>query len=128
MSKCVLDASAILAIALEERGFESLLGPAFAESVASTVNLAEAQSRLVRLGSPPREAWQSACSTVHASVPFDDEQAQLTGALFSQTRALGLSLGDRACLALGMTLNVPVYTADKAWKKLRLSIPIHIIR
>ena len=45
-----------------------------------------------------------------------------------QTRALGLSLGDRACLALAVALNAPVYTADRTWKKLKLGTRIHVIR
>jgi ribonuclease VapC len=48
--------------------------------------------------------------------------------LAAQTRALGLSLGDRACLALGLALKAPVYTADKSWKKLKVSVRIHVIR
>ena len=48
----------------------------------------------------------------------------------AQTRALGLSLGDRACLALGLALKAPVYTADKSWKKLKVrrSHPRHPLR
>jgi PIN domain nuclease of toxin-antitoxin system len=48
--------------------------------------------------------------------------------LVAQTRALGLSLGDRACLALGLALKAPVYTADKSWKKLKVNVRIHVIR
>jgi PIN domain nuclease of toxin-antitoxin system len=59
---------------------------------------------------------------------FSGEQARITGSLVDQTRSLGLSLGDRACLALGLHLGAPVYTADRAWKKLKLGIPIHLLR
>jgi len=48
--------------------------------------------------------------------------------LLPQTRSLGLSLGDRACLALGIVLKAPIYTADRAWKDLRLKVSIHVIR
>ena len=90
----------------------------FPEPIASVVNIAEAQLRLVQLGSPirvslgdrPLQSWYRAYS-------FDEEQARASGALLDQTRPLGLSLGDRACLALGITLNLPVYTGDKIWKK-----------
>jgi PIN domain nuclease of toxin-antitoxin system len=54
--------------------------------------------------------------------------AQTAGDLVRQTRAFGLSLGDRACLALGMELGAPVYTADRAWKKLGLPVQIRVIR
>ena len=54
--------------------------------------------------------------------------AQIAGDLVRLTRLFGLSLGDRACLALGMDLGVPVYTADRAWKELRLPVQINVIR
>ena len=59
---------------------------------------------------------------------FTTEQAKLAGSLIAQTGALGLSLGDRACLALGITLQAPIYTADKSWKNLRLGVHIHLVR
>lgn len=128
MSKCVLDASAILAIVLQEPGCAVLTAPDFPEPIASVVNIAEAQLRLVKLGSPIREAWESALSIVDRACPFDEEQASASGALLDQTRPLALSLGDRACLALGITLNLPVYTGDKIWKKLRLPVAVHLFR
>ncbi len=60
--------------------------------------------------------------------PFGEEHARIAGDLVTQTRPLGLSLGDRACLALGMALKAPVYTADKTWKKLKLNVRIHVVR
>ena len=56
------------------------------------------------------------------------EQAKIAGSLAARTRSLGLSLGDRACLALGLTLQAPDYTTDRAWKNLKLGIRIHVIR
>ncbi len=52
----------------------------------------------------------------------------MVGDLGAQTRALGLSLGHRACLALGLALKAPVYTADKSWKKLKVGARIRVIR
>jgi PIN domain nuclease of toxin-antitoxin system len=57
-----------------------------------------------------------------------NQHARLVGDLVAQTRPLGLSLGDRACLALALSLKAPVYTADKSWKKLKAGARIHIIR
>jgi ribonuclease VapC len=53
---------------------------------------------------------------------------RIVGNLVAQTRPLCLSLGDRACLALGLALRAPVYTADKSWKKLKVRARIHVIR
>src|SRR4051794_36200422 len=97
-------------------------------SVSSTVNLAEVHSKLVNSGVEPARAWEVATATIREFVSFTIEQARLAGSLVPHTRALGLSLGDRACLALGLELNAPVYTADRSWKALKLGIPIHVIR
>jgi PIN domain nuclease of toxin-antitoxin system len=45
-----------------------------------------------------------------------------------QTRALGLSLGDRACLALAIALKAPVWTSDRSWKKLNIGVTVHLMR
>lgn len=128
MSRCVLDASAILAIVLREPGWTVLTADGFPEPVASVINIAEAQARLVKLGAPLQEAWESALSIIERAYPFDEDQARLSGTLLDQTRPLGMSLGDRACIALGISLQLPVYTADKVWKKLRVPVPIHLFR
>lgn len=128
MNKAVLDASAILAILNNEPGAEKLTLELLSAAVSSTVNLAEVQARLVNIGGVPDEAWEDALSTVREAVPFTEDQARIAGGLVTQTRALGLSLGDRACLALGIVLDAPVYTTDRAWKKLKLGIPIHLLR
>lgn len=124
----MLDASAILAILLQERGFEALTPAILVESVASTVNLSEVSARLVRSGGDPDDAWIDALSSVREAVAFDAGQARMAARLVPQTQPLGLSLGDRACLALALELKAPVYTADKSWKKLRLGILVHVIR
>lgn len=94
----------------------------------STVNVAEAYGKLVGRGIGPEDAWEAVLAPIPEVLDFDKEQAKIAGRLQLQTRSLGLSLGDRACLALGITLNAPVYTADRAWKNLKLKIAIHVIR
>ncbi|MFZ0201408.1 MAG: type II toxin-antitoxin system VapC family toxin [Candidatus Sulfotelmatobacter sp.] len=128
MNRILLDASAILAVISGEPGAEKLTPALLARAVASTVNLAEVHTKLVSRGWPSAQAWEDATSPVREVVSFDEEQARTAGDLVAQTRHLGLSLGDRACLALAMRLNVPVYTAEKAWKKLKMSVPVHVIR
>jgi PIN domain nuclease of toxin-antitoxin system len=61
-------------------------------------------------------------------IDFDWEQSMFAGALKRQTKTLGLSLGDRACLALGKKLSASVYTADSVWKSLDVSVNIVLIR
>jgi ribonuclease VapC len=128
MDRIVLDASAILALIGHEPGADQLTSNLLSRAVASTVNLAEVQTKLVSRGWTSAQAWEDATSPVRDILSFDEEQAKVAGDLVTQTRHLGLSLGDRACLALAVVLDLPAYTAEKAWKKLRVSVPIHIIR
>ena len=128
MSRIVLDSSVILAVIHQESGFDKVTPELLADSVASTVNLAEVQSKLVTSGWRPEEAWQDATSTCDDVLPFTSEQAKTAGSLIAQTRPFGLSLGDRACLALALSLNAPVYTADRSWKSLKVGVRIHVIR
>jgi ribonuclease VapC len=128
VSKIVLDASAVLAIIQQESGHEKLTLSLLDGALCSSVNLAEVQAKLVTRGWASREAWDDATSAIDEVVPFEAQQAKTAGDLIVQTRPLGLSLGDRACLALGITVNAPVYTTEKIWKKLNLGIPIHVIR
>jgi ribonuclease VapC len=128
MTRIVLDASALLAVLNQEPGSEKLTAELLSDAAASTVNLAEVHGKLVVRGGGPDEAWESLMGLIRESVPFTAEHAKLAGDLVSQTTPFGLSLGDRACLALGISLNAPIYTADRSWKKLKLDALIHAIR
>jgi ribonuclease VapC len=126
MSKAVLDASAILAIVFEEPGSEQLTSGILRDAVASTVNLAEVQTKLVSWGHTPEEAWEDVLSVIKESIPYTNEQARLAGSLVTKTR--GLSLGDRSCLALALVLDSPVYTTEQIWRDLDIGVKIHVIR
>src|ERR1700730_3656067 len=128
MNKIVLDASALLAVLNREPGADRLTPEMLSTATSSTVNLAEVQGKLVSLGLPPDDAWEATLSPIREATAFTAEHAEVVGNLLTETRALGLSLGDRACLALGIALKAPVYTADKSWKKFKFQVPIHIIR
>jgi ribonuclease VapC len=124
----VLDASAILAMLNQEPGAQKITLELLSQATVSTVNLAEVQARLVREGGDPEETWALVLDPLPDVQPFTAEQAKIAGSLVQKTSALGLSLGDRACLALAIVLKAPVYTTDRPWKKLKLGIPIHVIR
>jgi len=128
VSRVVLDASALLTLLNQEPGAEKLTPELLTNSVSSTVNLAEVQSKLVALGIKPEDAWQAILAPLRQSVDFDQEQARIAGGLITETRQFGLSLGDRACLALGIVMKAPVYTADRLWKNLKIGIRIHVVR
>ena len=110
MNKVVLDASAILALLNDEPGAEKITPELLSRATASAVNLAEVQTILVREGGDPDESWALAVDPLPGVEPFTAEQARIAGSLIQKTSALGLSLGDRACLALAIALDAPVYT------------------
>ena len=128
MNNIVLDASALLTVLNRESGAEKLTPELLSNGVSSTVNLAEVQSKLVDRGISPRDAWEATLSPIREAIAFTPDHARTAGDLVTRTRFLGLSLGDRACLALGLALEAPIYTADKSWKKLNLGVRIHVIR
>lgn len=128
MNRVVLDASAILAFIQGEPGSERLTPQLLSAAVCGAVNLAEVHGKLVSRGWSVDEAWDDATSPIQEVIPFDLSQARLAGGLVAHTRTIGLSLGDRACLALALTLEAPVYTTEQAWKKLKLEVPVHVIR
>jgi PIN domain nuclease of toxin-antitoxin system len=128
VSRIVLDASALLALLNREPGAEKLTPQVLRAAISSTVNLAEVQSKLVSRGIQPDQAWEATISPIREAAVFTDEQAKIAGSLIAQTSGFGLSLGDRACLALGIALKAPVYTADRSWKNLKLGVRVHLVR
>lgn len=130
MNRIVLDSSALLAILHQEPGAEMFTQQfdLLESGVMSAVNVAEVYGKLVGRGISSGEAWEAVIAPIPKIIDFDQEQAKIAGGLLPRTRALGLSLGDRACLALGIALKAPIYTADRAWKDLRLKVSIHVIR
>jgi PIN domain nuclease of toxin-antitoxin system len=128
VNRVVLDASAILAFMLDEPGAERLTAQVIAGSTAGTVNLAEVASKLISGGDDPGAVWLDLMAYFPTPEPFTADQAEIAANLVRKTRSLGLSLGDRACLALAIKLGCPAWTADRSWKKLSLDVPIHFIR
>lgn len=124
----VFDASVILALFLQEQRAQVLTRDILVRSVASTVNLAEAQSKLVREGYEPQLAWEDSLSLVARVEPYSLHHARVSGDLIAVTRPWGLSLGDRSCLALALALQAPIYTTEHIWQNLNIGIPIHVLR
>ncbi len=128
MSRVIVDSSALLAVIHQEPGSDKVTPALLTRAIISTVTLAEVQGKLLSWGWLPDEAWADATGSVQDVIPFTAEHAKAAGSMIAETRAFGLSLGDRACLALGLTLQAPVYTADRSWKNLKLGVQIHVIR
>jgi len=122
-----LDSSALLAFIQAEPGGEAVAG-VVGEALMSSVNLAEVITKLVeRTGS--LEIARTALGMASVDViDFDRSQAEQAGLLVKTTRSHGLSLGDRACLALAMRESAPVLTADRIWAKLKVNVEVRLIR
>ena len=127
MAEAVLDASAILALVGEEPGAESV-ARIIANCLVSTVNGSEAVAKLVERGVPPDTAESIIFGLPFEPVDFDRPLAAAAGRMWPRGRRAGLSLGDRACLALAEAQNLPAVTADKQWQKFESSIEIRYIR
>ena len=127
MADWVLDASAVLAVVLTEPGGD-IVRPLMADSLLSAVNLAEVTTRLLDLGFPSARIDSRLARLRFTVVPFDEVLALSAGLLRAQTRHLGLSVGDRACLALAQREGLPVLTGDRAWAKLDVGVQVVLIR
>ncbi|MGA2248990.1 type II toxin-antitoxin system VapC family toxin [Terracidiphilus sp.] len=123
----VLDSSAILALLLGEPGGR-LVVPHLDEAAVSAVHLSEVHSRLIHLGEPPAAAWERLMALRCEIWPFTEEQARVAAELISITRPYGLSLGDRACIALAMERKAKILTADRVWKQLSLGVEVEVVR
>lgn len=123
----VLDASALIALALGEPG--SGVVARFAQhALISTVNLSEFLQRLRDKGVPEGQALYQIARFEIDIVPFDLEQAQLAATLRPMTKHLGLSLGDRACLSLALARGRHVLTADHRMAEADVGIDVRTIR
>ena len=123
----VLDGSALLAYLQDEPGGEPVRA-VLPRAVMSTVNWTEVIGKAREDGVDTRGLREDLESLGLAFEPFSAVQAEIAGRLKERTRRYGLSLGDRACLALGSDRGVPIYTADRAWKELHLGVEVETTR
>ena len=127
MATAVLDTSVVLAAIQAEPGGDVAAGimPA---ALLSSVNLAEMVTKLTRDGLSADEVDVVVAALECEVVALDRATAVEAGRLRTATQHVGLSLGDRCCLALALDRGLPVYTAERAWAGLELGIDIRLIR
>jgi ribonuclease VapC len=111
----VLDASAVLAAFFNERGADRIVEQ-MSGALLSTVNYAEVVAKLVDRGTPEEQILEIMAQLDVKVVPVDRDQATTAGLLRATTRDAGLSLGDRACLALAIRRGGVALTTDRAWE------------
>lgn len=126
MNDVVFDSSALLALILHEPGgnLDGLLDRA----VISAVNLAEVRTKLIDLEKLEEVSVEADLRALIRVEPFTEQQAIVAAQLRPSTRHFGLSLGDRACIALAIDRGLDVYTSDGKWSKIELGCNVHQIR
>lgn len=122
-----LDASALLAFMFREAGHEQV-ARVLGDSCLSTVNLAEVLGRFVRDGHDAEMVLRRLQTTAIEFVPVSVAHGLQIAELLVTTQPLGLSLGDRACLALAKDRGIPALTADRSWLKVDIGIEVQVIR
>ncbi len=127
MNECVVDSSVILAIIRGEPG-AGRAQAVLPGSLLSAVNLSEVVAKLGEQGAGSDDIRRMLLQFPCTIVNFDEGQAFTAGALRTAPAARGLSLGDRACLALASHRRLPAWTADRAWAKLELGVDVRLIR
>ena len=119
----------MLAVILEEPGADVVADALRTGAAMSTVNVAEVSARLHQDGWSRSEVALVFETLGIELLPFAPEAALLSGRLCPATRALGLGLGDRACLATGRIEGCPVLTSDRSWRELDIAdVDIRCIR
>jgi PIN domain nuclease of toxin-antitoxin system len=119
----LLDASALLAYLQKEPGFEAVREALREGAGISAVNLAEVVGKLKAKGKDPDRILRRLLASLEV-LPFTLE----AGALDPLTRPLGLSLGDRACLAAGKVRRLPVLTTDRSWLGVVPGVEVRMVR
>ncbi len=128
MSKYVLDASAVLALLNQEPGHERVEA-LLPDSAISAVNYCEVLGKLMDAGLTEKDALASVELLNVEVVSFDADMARLTAVLRQTTTKLGLSLGDRSSLALGLARRSATVTAERSWAKLKIDgVKVELIR
>lgn len=123
----VLDASALLAMLFAGPGAETVADAIGDGAAASTVNISEVATVLVRHQRDAETILGCVCEQISVE-PFTERDAFGAAAMYPETASCGLSLGDRACVALAQRLGVPALTAEHAWAEPTLGIEMRLIR
>jgi PIN domain nuclease of toxin-antitoxin system len=125
--EAILDASALIAFLRNETGAERVR-EVLTKSGISTVNLSETLGKMVEYGNDLETAAYQVERLRIAVIPFDAEQARIAASLWKTTRSVGMSLGDRACLAVALQTSLPAFTTEKTWGECGIGAKIVRIR
>lgn len=123
----VFDASAVLCLLQEEKGAERV-ADVLPAAIIGAVNYSEVVGKLVEGGIEEATVDRLIDTLQLKVIPFDEVQARLAGLLRPTTRKLGLSLGDRACLALAASEGATALTCERTWTRFEAPCKIETVR
>ena len=124
----ILDSSAVLAYMYRETGWQYVENTLLDQTLLSAVNAAEVLIVLTRKQGALARSWQQLEALNVSIEPFTRQQSIETARLVPATQGYGLSLGDRACLALALGRQMPVLTGDRIWQALDIGVRVEIFR
>ncbi|MGH3439088.1 MAG: PIN domain-containing protein [Sciscionella sp.] len=127
MSPCVLDTSAVLAWLREEPGAD-VVDCLLEEAIMGAANWSELAQKLLQHGADAHQTTARLATLGLTVEAFTAADALRAAELWPATRRAGLSLGDRACLALATRLELLAVIADQAWSTLELPATVQTIR
>ena len=126
MSTAVLDASALLAVLLDEPG-SAQVQAVISDALVSSINYAEVVSWFIHAGMPPKQVDAILRPLPIQVVDADLALGTVTGHLRAATSKAGLSLGDRFCLALAQREGLPALTADRQWAQVADAVGVEVV-
>jgi ribonuclease VapC len=123
----LLDASALLCLIYGEPGADEVKGY-MPDAAITAVNYSEVVTKLQERGASDEEIDAGLATLKIAVLPFDTDHAVSAGKLRKSTRHRGLSLGDRACLAVAMQRSAVAVTTDRNWLEVDVGAKIRAVR
>ena len=128
MSKIVFDSSALIALFAKENGYE-LIKKHMKDAIISSVNIAEVYKYCIETQKLTEDESKNLIKLSGIKIiEFNNEQALMTAKLVNKTKQYGLSLGDRACIALALLGKSSIITCDKVWQKVDIDIEFIMAR
>jgi PIN domain nuclease of toxin-antitoxin system len=128
MSKIVFDASTLIALFAKETGYE-FIKKQMKDAIISSVNIAEVYKYCIETQNLSEDEAKKLVKLSDIKIiEFTSDQALISASLITKTKQYGLSLGDRACIALGISGEYDIITCDQIWQKLDVDVKIMMAR
>ena len=127
-NKIIFDASAVIALFAKEKGFE-VIKRHLKNAIISSVNISEVYKYCI----DKQNLTADECKNIMGIsgikiIDFDEKQALIAADIYPKNKEYGLSLGDRACIALAIEKKYPILTCDKIWEKINLDVKFIMVR